>query len=304
MRARTGTAALVAALALAGLACAPVENRMVAPMVTWQEVVDRPVPPADARIAYGSAPLQFGELRLPDGPGPHPVVVVVHGGCWESAYDLAHAGSLSEALTRTGAATWTLEYRRIGDPGGGWPGTFEDVARGTDHVRTLAARYPLDTTRVVVAGHSAGGHLALWLAARARLPAGSPLAATHPLPLRGVVALGAITDLRAYGAEAGDCNASVARLLGGGPDAFPDRYAAASPADHLPLGVPVRLVHGAEDAIVPVAMSEAFAAQARARGDDARVHRLEGAGHFDVIAPWSPAWPAVEAAVRALLGRP
>ncbi len=272
--------------------------------VTWDEVAGQPAVPAGERVAYGSGAQQFGELRLPDGPGPHPVVVLLHGGCWQNEYDLEHLAGAAEALRRAGFATWTLEYRRIGDPGGGWTGTFRDVALGADHLRELARTRPLDAGRVVLAGHSAGGHLALWLAARRNLPADSPLRSADPLPVRGVVGLAAIADLRAYAGGAGSCNAAVPQLMGGLPAAVSDRYAQANPAELLPLGVPVRLVQGDRDPIVPVAQATAFEAAARAAGDDARVVLVEGAGHFDVVAPFAPAWAEVERAIRSLMGPP
>lgn len=285
--------------ALPGCASAP-ETRSP---VTWEEIAGLPHPPADHRVAYGSDPQQFGELRLPPGPGPHPVAVIVHGGCWRSQFTLEHITPLSAALTRAGTATWTLEYRRVGNPGGGWPGTFQDVARGVDHLRELARTHPLDLSRVVTVGHSAGGHLALWAAARHRLPAESPLFTPDPLPVRGVVPLAAISDLAAYApGPPGSCNAMVPALLGGTPAEVPARYAQGSPSELLPLGVPVRLVHGARDPIVPLEQSRSYERRARAAGDDARLRAVEGAGHFDVIAPHAPAYRAVEEAVRELTG--
>ncbi|CAN5762437.1 alpha/beta hydrolase [soil metagenome] len=288
-------------LALVVVACAHTPERDV---VTWAEIERQPVPPADHRIAYGSDSLHFGELRLPRGPGPHPLVVVIHGGCWRSQYNLEHISSASAALTRAGYATWTLEYRRTGNPGGGWPGTFQDVAQGTDYVRALAQRFPLDLDRVVLMGHSAGGHLALWLAARRNLPRESVLRSPDPLPVRGVLSLAGITDLRDYGAAPGSCNAAVAELMGGTSQEFPDRYLQGSPVELLPLGVPQRLLHGALDPTVPVEQSRTLEARARAQGDDAQLWLLEGAGHFDVIAPFAPAWRRVEEAVRSLLSTP
>lgn len=286
-------------LATAGVpACAGNPNT---PVVQWEQIAALPTPAPDHRESYGSDPLQFGELRLPEGPGPHPVAVFIHGGCWRSEYDLRHVASASEALTRAGIAVWTIEYRRIGDPGGGWPGTFQDVARATDHLRSLAQRFPLNLDRVITMGHSAGGHLALWLAARDQLPAASPIAGPDPLPLHGVVSLAGIPDLRAYSAGSGSCNASVPRLLGGTPQEVPERYAQASPFELLPLAVPQRLVHGGSDPTVPVEQSREHAERARARGDDARLEIIEGAGHFDVIAPFTPAWRSVERAARELL---
>ena len=131
-----------------------------------QDILQMAPPKADARIPYGKDPVQFGELRIPAGPDPHPLVIFIHGGFWKAQYNLLHAGHLCAALKTAGAATWSLEYRRIGEPGGGWPGTFEDIVRGAEHVRALTKRYPLNLDRLVGAGHSSGGHLALWLAAQ------------------------------------------------------------------------------------------------------------------------------------------
>ncbi len=223
------------------------------------DILDLSAPPADARHAYGPAPPQFGDLRLPPGPGPHPVAVVIHGGFWRAAYDLTHIGHLAAALTRAGVATWSLEYRRLGDPGGGWPGTLRDVGAGVDYLRTLAATVPLDLGCVVTVGHSAGGQLAAWAAGRARLPAGSRVATPDPLPLRGVVALAGVLDLpRAW--ALGLSKGVVADFLGGTPATVPDRYAQASPQALLPLGVPQRLLHGTADDTVPFAISAAYQA--------------------------------------------
>jgi acetyl esterase/lipase len=285
-------------------AAAPVSApaSMPAPPITWSDLAALPVAPADARIAYGDDPLHFAELRLPPGAGPFPVAVLVHGGCWQAAYDVQHVSQLAAALAREGVATWTLEYRRLGDAGGGWPGTFDDVARGIDALRPAAAQHPLDTSRVVLVGHSAGGQLALWAAgpraAAGTVPRGPALRA------RGVVSLAGITDLRAYGAAPGGCNASVTPLLGGTPAEVGPRYDLVSPVSLVPLGVPVRLVHGALDRTVPPEQSRDFAERATAAGDDARLLLVDGAAHFDVVAASSAAWPTVLGAVRELLGRP
>ena len=273
-------------------------------LVTWQDLVRLPAPAAGQRIPYGPDSLQSGELRLPEGPGPFPVVVLIHGGCWLSEYNAAYMTHISAALTKAGYATWNLEFRRVGNLGGGWPGTFLDVAQGTDYVRELAKTYPLLPKRVVVLGHSAGGHLALWLAARHKLPRTSPLRSKNPLKLKGVVALAGIPDLAAYSADPGSCNSVVAQLLGGQPAEVPERYAAGSPSQLLPLRVPVRLVQGAQDPIVPVSQAQSFAALAQAKGDDARVLLLPNIGHFDLVHPNSPAWPTIEQTVKDLLGSP
>lgn len=133
-----------------------------------------PSRPADARVTYGADPLQFGDLRLPSGKGPFPVAVVIHGGCWVSTFaTLQNTAAMADALRDAGIATWNVEYRRLDNPGGGWPGTFTDVGIAADHVRVLAKTYPLDLSRVLAVGHSAGGHLALWLAGRSAAPPSS-----------------------------------------------------------------------------------------------------------------------------------
>ncbi|MDT7809500.1 MAG: hypothetical protein QOJ70_3313 [Acidobacteriota bacterium] len=271
--------------------------------LSFEEIEKLPAPVADHRIAYGDGPLQFGDLRLPQGRGPHPVVIVIHGGCWYSEYDLKHVANFSAALTQMGVATWSLEYRRIGDAGGGWPGTFEDVAQGTDFLRVLARTYHLDLRRVVVVGHSAGGQLALWLAARKRLPKESPLYSPDPLPLRGIVSLAGITDLRGYGPG---CGNAVTKLLGGSPEEVPLRYRQTSPIELPPLRVKQRLIHGLLDKIVPLKQSRDYEVAARRKGDDVKLVTVGEAGHFDLIAPQSSAWPAVQEAISSLLklGRP
>jgi acetyl esterase/lipase len=251
-------------------------------------ILDLAPPPADARIKYGNAPQQFGDLRLPKGAGPHPVAIVIHGGYWRSAYGLEHIGHLCAALTRAGVATWSLEYRRIGDPGGGWPATGNDVLRGAEYLRTLARSYPLDLTRVVAVGHSAGGQLALWLAAQ------------HKIPLRGVVSLAGVADLRRAW-ELGLSRGVVAELLGGTPQEQPERYHQASPIELLPLGVPERLLHGTRDDVVPIELSRRFQAAAAAAGDDARLTELPNAGHFDLIDPRTNAWAQVQDSVLGQL---
>ena len=263
---------------------------------TFNEVAAMPGRPADARATYGSAPEQFGELRMPTGAGPHPVVVLIHGGCWRAEYDITHIAPLATALAGEGFAVWAIEYRRVGSPGGGWPGTFLDVGAAIDHLRTLAHTHPLDLSRVVVAGHSAGGHLALWSAARGVLPKASPITVTDPLIPLGVVSIAGITDIGAYASPSG-CGSAVVPLMGGAPDAVADRYAQASPVA-LVRPVPVQLIVGTADTIVPRAQADAFVTAA---GSRATVRVVDGAGHFDLIAPDREAWTVLRATVRALL---
>jgi acetyl esterase/lipase len=260
-------------------------------------------PPADLRVQYGPEALQFGELRLPVEEGPHPVVIVIHGGFWRARYDLEHIGHLAAALSSEGCATWSIEYRRIGDEGGGWPGTFQDVGEAAKYLRELAPRHSLDLERVIAIGHSAGGHLALWLGGCGRVPQESALHVGEPLPLKGVVALAAVSDLnRAW--ELRLSNSVVEEFLGGAPEDVPERYATASPAELLPLGVRQMLVHGTEDEDVPFEISARYHNAALEAGDDSTLVTLPGSGHMELVEPWSKEYQSVLSAVRALLGSP
>jgi len=277
-------------------------------MIAYSELTGTPASPADHREAYSTGPLQFGELRLPPGTSRVPVIVLIHGGCWRAAYDLAHLGGAAAALANAGYAVWVPEYRRVGDDGGGWPGTFDDAGHAVDFVRDLAARYPrLDTTRVVLMGHSAGGQLALWAGSRKSAQSlgdgsGLPPARRSPLRVLGVVSLAGITDLASYASPNG-CGSAVVPLLGGSASQVADRYRAVSPIERVPLGVPVHIVHGAADPIVPIDQSRMLASRMKAAGDRVTLTEVAGAGHFDVVAPQAAAWTSVLAAIRGFVGR-
>lgn len=270
--------------------------------LSWQDVQQRRLPPPGERLTYGPLPLQFGELRMPDGEGPHPVAVLVHGGCWLKDYDYQYFTHLGYALTELGYATWTIEYRRLGDEGGGWPHTFTDVALATDHLRRVALSYPLDLQKVVTIGHSAGGQLALWLAARHKLPQGSELHSANPLPIKAVIGLAPITDLDTYRVGPRDsCNASVERLLGGSPAKYPQRYLHASPMALLPLGVPQWLIQGGRDPIVPIESVQHYASSARVRGDRVKLLKQIHAGHFEPAMPELKTWEDLKLALSEAL---
>jgi acetyl esterase/lipase len=258
---------------------------------------------ADHRIRYGDDSLKFGDLRLPASPaqGRFPVVVVIHGGGWKAGWTLDHTARMAEALTAIGIATWNVEFWRLNNPGGGWPGTFLSLANATDHVRKLAAQYPLDLDRVVALGHSSGGHLALWLGARKRLPGGSPLHTPQPLALRGVVSLAGLPDLQ--GALEQGKRTDILDLLQV-PDAQQamPRLAQASPKSLLPLGTRQSLIVGTRDDAWRVGTTRRYAEQAAAAGDAVRLEVLEGANHFDVIDTCGPAWPVIVREVLTLLG--
>jgi acetyl esterase/lipase len=232
------------------------------------------------------------------------VAIIIHGGCWVSKFaDLQNTAAQADALRDAGIATRNIEYRRNDDPGGGWPGTFHDVARAADHLREIAGKYNLDLKRVVAMGHSAGGHLALWLAARARLPKTSELYSPRPLPIAGVVVNGGPGDLEAAREHMkSPCGSDViSALMGGGEQQVPQRYAQGSPVRLLPLGVPQIFLSGEHDQVVPANFADDYGAKARAAGDRVQHEVIAGAGHHEYNAPTSVAFPAVKRAVLSLL---
>lgn len=283
----------IALLALAGIAgAAKLQGQ------SSRGILIRPAPAADQRIAYGKDEFQFGELRLPKTAGPHPVAIVIHGGCWMSQYGLGYMGHVSAALAEAGIAAWNIEYRRVGNAGGGWPGTFEDAARAADYLREIAGKYSLDLNRVVAVGHSAGGHLALLLAARQRFPNNSPLYSANPLFLRGIVSLAGITDLRKTGTA---CDKEVIQFAGGEANEKAAIYDQASPMRLLPIGVKQKIIQGGADNIIPMAMATEYVEAAKKKKDDVELIALKDADHFQLVDPKSPAWPAVQEAVKSLV---
>jgi acetyl esterase/lipase len=258
----------------------------------------------DLRVDYGSGPSQFAELFLPSGDGPFPVVALIHGGCWTVQYGgITQMRNLATDLAQQGMAVWSIEYRCHDQPGGGYPGMYQDVAQALDRLRTLAAPQRLDLARVVLVGHSAGGHLAQWAAARARLPRSSPLFADHPLPVPVVISLGGLADLRNEAALIQcSCERDTAQLAGQPSAARPDVFADTSPAELLPCGVRTVLIHGEFDTISPLRAGEDYARRAQAAGDAAQVIVLPGASHFDEVSAGSPCWPIVCGEIRKALG--
>ena len=246
-------------------------------LMTWPDLLERPRPAPSATIPYGDDPLQVADLWLPAGEGPHPVVLMVHGGCWQTEIaDRTIKNWIADDLRKRGIAVWNIDYRGVDRPGGGYPGTFQDAAAAADALRTHAAEYRLDLRRVVATGHSAGGHLALWLAARPRLPEGSPLRSANPLRISEVVSLGGLPDLEeAARSENGCGNEVVVRLTGGVRAGRIDPFTDTSVPRLAPLGLPQVLINGRQDRIIPTAYAEGYARPMRAAGDDVRVRMLD-----------------------------
>jgi acetyl esterase/lipase len=300
--------ATAAVLVMGTVSCAPQNPALVATtsdqVMAPGELGRLPVREPDHRIPYGDHPGQYGELRLPAQEGPHPVAVLIHGGCWKQPYaTLRDLAPMGDVLKAEGVASWNVEYRRLYETGSGWPGTYLDVGRAIDHLRPMASRYNLDLKRVVVIGHSAGGHLAMWAGARHRLARESPLFVVEPLAVRGVLNLAGTIDMteNIEHMEALCRDTVVSGMLGGKPTEVPERYAQVSAATMLPLGIPQVLVWGAHEDFVPLPLAEQYARAARQAGDSVRVLIIPGAGHFETASPFSPAWPAVRTAIQSLL---
>jgi acetyl esterase/lipase len=256
--------------------------------VSAEDILTHPQPPPDQRAAYGVDPNQFLEVRLPHTKGPHSVLLNIHGGFWRAKYDLAHAGHLCEALRTSGIATLNIEYRRVGNAGGGWPGTFEDIRSAYRFIQQEHSRFHLDLDRLVVMGHSAGGQLALCLAA-------------HETSLHRVISLAGVVDLKkAFALHLS--HDAVAEFLGGKPDAVAEHYREADPMEFSIPHARQWLLHGSEDDTVPPEFSRAYVMQKKKAGESAALLEIPHAGHFDLIDPASEAFKLVTSTVRTAVG--
>ncbi|MFS0737069.1 alpha/beta hydrolase [Sphingomonas sp. 1P06PA] len=263
-----------------------------------------PSTPAKATITYGNDILNVGELRVPAGKGPFPVAMVIHGGCWTKGFEtLAGTRPLASALTAKGIATWNIEYRQVGDAGGGWPGTFQDWAMAADKLRTIAKANRLDLKRVAFVGHSAGAHAALWLAARPKLKRGHPLKGKAPLVPVAAIAIDGPGDLLPFvGIDAQVCGKPViVPLIGGTPAEQPQRYIDASPYALQPLGVRQYLVAGP---VLTKRDADNYKAHGEGVGDKVEVLDLTGTGHFEPIAPGTAEYVRTEEMILRALGVP
>lgn len=255
-------------------------------------------------LPYGEHASQFGVLRIPEIPGHCPVVITIHGGFWQSKYGLEENDPLVEDLARRGYATWNIEYRRIGEDGGGWAGTFHDVIEAVNHLIQLEDRFQLDLSRVVILGHSAGGHLALWLGSRISKVQTDEMGKPLLVPIHSIISLAGVSDLRKmWGVhfEKG-INSPVASLIGGTPQEVSNRYSCASPIELLPLNVEQILIHGETDRHVPVDLSIEYHRKAIEKGDKVRLVVLPMVEHFMITDPSSTAWKYVTDSLESLLG--
>ena len=304
---------LVLALAIAAAGCsqpgatpqqAPRKEAAMPKLLTWPDLLKRSRPHPTHTIQYGPAKTDVGDLWIPSGPGPHKTVVMIHGGCWQkSVADRTLMDWSAEALMKAGFAVWNIEYRGVDEEGGGYPGTFHDVARAADQLRELRVQYSLDLDHVAAFGHSAGGHLAMWLAARPKLPASSGVYTDNPLPIEAVLNSGGLADLKASApVTQADCLADIMDKLTGPPSAQrPDVLSDTSPARLLPLGVKMISVNGANDTIAPAKLGEGWTALATRAGDRAETIVMPETGHVELVAPGSKAFDAEIAALKRLL---
>jgi acetyl esterase/lipase len=287
----------------------------LAELMKWPDLLERERPDPDHSIPYGDNHLQVADLWLPAGTGPHPTVLMVHGGCWQTEIaDRRIMNWIADDLRKRGIAVWNIDYRGVDREGGGYPGTFLDAAAAADALRSHAGRYKLDISRLVAVGHSAGGHLALWIAARraasARpksllIPRNSPLISRDPLPVATVISLGGLPDLELAATPPGSgCGTEVIERLVGPPTMSSRQvYADTSIPNLAPLGVRQVLINGLQDRIIPTAYAQAYAKPMRAAGDEVKVRMIDRTGHVELIAPETAAWAAAVEEIEAALGR-
>lgn len=304
----------LALLCLAALAAcnqpnvpAPVtmEARPVSGLMKWDDLTSRERPVATHAITWGPGATDVADLWLPEGAGPFPVVLMVHGGCWQkSIADRSLMNWAAEDLRKQGMAVWNIEYRGVDEDGGGYPGTFLDVAHAADALRDQAVTYNLDLNRVAAIGHSAGGHLALWIAARHKLPAYSPMRMDNSLKLVGVVNSGGLADLKASRpVTQRSCLSEIYdQLVGPISSTRANVLADTSPAEMLPLKVRQVSVNGHDDGIAPANLGEGYTRRAKAAGDSADVVVVLNTGHVELVSPGTEAWDIEVSTLKDMLG--
>jgi acetyl esterase/lipase len=277
------------------------ESMAAAQLMAWPDLLSRPLPKATKRISFGTEAHQFADLWLPEGEGPFPVVLMVHGGCWQTDIaDLSIMNYISEDLRTRGIAVWNIEYRGVDRPGGGYPGSFQDVAAAADALRTFGKEYPLKLNRIVALGHSAGGHLAFWLAARQDLPKDSPLRTKKPLRLASAISIGGLPDLEATLTRQDNvCEAApIIAMTGEASPERPNIYADTSPAALPANKVRQIVINGDHDRVAPPRTAFAYKALMTGKGQKLREVIVPNTGHVELIAPGTAAWSQIVGAIE------
>ncbi|TVQ67002.1 MAG: alpha/beta hydrolase [Balneolaceae bacterium] len=266
-----------------------------AQLISWRDVIGTEVSGPDERIEFGEDSLRFGELWIPDNRRRKTAIILIHGGCWLSLYpgvELMHP--MADELRNQGFVVWNLEYRRLGHEGGGYPGTFLDIAAGADLLPALLDERAIEVNRILVAGHSAGGHLATWLAARKKIGTESPLYSQYPVGVDAILSLAGINNLEQYARYgSAPCGERTVERLVNLDERGDGAYRDTSPSELLPLGIPHVEITAAFDSPVPPFFGRAYTEAARQAGDDATLILQPEAGHFEMIAPWSSEWAQV-----------
>ena len=264
-------------------------------LVNWRDLLDAETTRSYERVQVGADSLQFADLWLPDGTGPHPVVILIHGGCWQSIYPgVALINPMADALAGEGFAVWNIEYRRLGHDGGGYPGTFLDAADAADYLRGIENHYNLDLDRLIAAGHSAGGHLATWLAARENLPNGSALYREDPLKIYRVISLAGINDLESYARfGSSPCGEKTVEKLVSFDERQEDAYSDTSPSELLPFSAEHIEIVAAFDRPVPPFLGRSFTQKVLDKNGRAELILQPDAGHYEMSAPWTPEWQQI-----------
>jgi acetyl esterase/lipase len=285
-------------------------------LLTWSDLLGRARPAPTATIPYGTDPLQVVDLWLPAGSGPHPTVLMVHGGCWQTAVaERTIMNWIADDLRRRGIAVWNIEYRGVDRLSFPYQGIFEDVSAAADALQTHAPQHNLDIGRLVAVGHSAGGHLALWLTARPRIRTSLFPVPETALRIHHAVSLGGLPDLEQALEETQGCGQEPVRRLLMLPNAEGDETFPATHTDGSaywgwrtvprlgPLGVPQTLINGDSDRIIPTHFANDYARNMRNRGDRVTVRIIPRQGHVELVAPESAAWAAAVEEIEHALAR-
>lgn len=271
--------------------------------VSRQAFSAQPQPAPDATLSYGPSPSQAIDIYLPKTKGPHPVAILIHGGCWmKLTAGREQLRAVASELAGRGIAVWSVGYRRVDEDGGAYPGLYQDAAKAFDLLPANAAKYKFDLSRVVTVGHSAGAHLALWAAGRDKLPRTSPAYVASPYPVRNVIALGGVGDLEKATGLATVCGPTIMPAVVGSPSASrADIYSDTSPSKLLPTGTKILMVTGTEDKVTPPAYAQTYVDELKAAGSAAELVFVPDAAHFDVVTLGTPAWRLVSERIVAAL---